>query len=68
MTIGDRPQREPMLHCLRCARPLGDEPEDDPIGDALGPLCGECVRVREFEADLMYLDSSDESLDGEIEW
>lgn len=64
----DNPQREPELSCQRCARPLGDDPDDDPAGDALGPLCGECVRVREFEVDLMYLDARDGSLDGEVEW
>lgn len=61
-------QKESVFRCQRCARPLGDDPDDDPVGDALGPLCGECVRVREFEVDLMHLDAQDGILDGDIEW
>jgi hypothetical protein len=64
----DDPGLEQVLLCERCGRPLGDDPDDDPAGDPLGPLCGECARVRDFEADVMYLDASDGSLDGEVEW
>jgi hypothetical protein len=66
--IGNSPWQEPVLPCQRCAPPLGDDPHDDPVGDPLGPLCGECARVRDFEADLMFLDDQDGSLDGEAEW
>ena len=31
-------------------------------------LCGECVRVRAFEPDLIFLDASDGSLDGDVDW
>jgi hypothetical protein len=57
----------PLLTCRECGRPLGGDPDDEPIGDASGPLCGECVRVREFEADLAYFDASDGSLDGAVD-
>ena len=59
--------QDPNPGCRECGRPLGDDPDDELIGDAFGPLCGECVRVREFESDLMFLDSSDGSLDDEID-
>jgi hypothetical protein len=64
---GNGAPEEQILSCRECGRPLGGDPDDEPTEDALGPLCGECVRVREFESDLMYLDASDGSLDGDID-
>lgn len=55
------------MRCERCGCRLLDDP-DDPIGGAMGPLCGECVRERDFEADTSYLDARDGSLDGIVEW
>jgi hypothetical protein len=55
--------------CSRCGRPLLGDPEDDPFGAADGgPICGECSRERNFEAEYAYLDQRDGSLDGTIEW
>ena len=38
------------LACASCGRLLLGHPEVDPIGDPIGPLCGECVRERNFAA------------------
>ncbi len=35
--------------CLTCGRQLGSDPEDEPTGDAGGPICGECNRSRNFD-------------------
>jgi hypothetical protein len=40
----DRP-----LLCATCGTPLGDDPEDEPDGDAGLPICGECNRARNFD-------------------
>jgi len=36
--------------CASCGRELDGDPEDDPT-DAGGPICGECNRARNFDAD-----------------
>jgi hypothetical protein len=41
---------DPPLACTTCGRPLLDDPEDDPIGAAGSPLCGDCNRARNFDA------------------
>lgn len=57
------------LNCHRCGTPLLDDPDDDPTGAPDGsPLCGECDRNRNMEADLGWLDAQDGQLDGVIEW
>jgi hypothetical protein len=57
------------LICERCGTPLGDDPDDDPSGAPGGsPLCGECDRNRNIEADLGALDAQDGELDGMIDW
>ena len=38
------------LECATCGRTLGQDPEDEPEGDAGMPICGECNRMRNFEA------------------
>jgi len=38
------------LACASCGRALGDDPEDEPDGDAGRPICGECNRERNFAA------------------
>jgi hypothetical protein len=58
-----------ILHCSRCGRPLLGDPEDDPFGGPGGlPICGECSRERDFEADHAFMDQRDGRLDGIIEW
>lgn len=37
------------LSCLTCGNPLGLDAEDEPTGDAGGPICGECNRARNFD-------------------
>ena len=55
--------------CHECGEPLGDDPDDDPVGGSGGmPICGECDRNRNMEADLGALDALDGSLDGIIDW
>jgi hypothetical protein len=58
-----------VLVCERCGRPLGVDPDDDPVGGADGlPLCGACARDRDMAADLAMLDMRDGELDGTIDW
>jgi hypothetical protein len=38
------------LACATCGRPLGQDQEDEPEGDAGLPICGECNRERNFAA------------------
>lgn len=38
------------LMCASCGRPLGDDVEDEPDGDAGLPICGECNRERNWAA------------------
>ena len=47
---------DPALACAACGRLLIDDPEDDPVGESGLPLCGECNRARNFDADLEVLD------------
>jgi hypothetical protein len=57
------------LVCERCGTALGADPDDDPVGGPGGtPLCGECERNRDMEADLSMLDAQDGSIDGMIDW
>ncbi len=37
------------LECATCGRVLGQDPEDEPDGDAGEPICGECNRARNFD-------------------
>jgi hypothetical protein len=45
--IGAEPPQ--LLLCATCGRLLGDDPEDEPDGDAGLPICGECDRARDFD-------------------
>jgi hypothetical protein len=57
------------LICEHCGRALLDDPDDDPVGGSYGsPMCGECERNRNMEADLALLDAQDGELDGMIDW
>jgi hypothetical protein len=38
------------LRCRTCGALLGADDEDEPAGDAGGPICGECNRARNFDA------------------
>ena len=58
---------EILLNCERCGTPLIDDPDDDPTaapGEA--PICGDCERNRNFEADLEALDAQDGAIDGRV--
>ncbi len=57
-----------VLRCGQCGDALDGDPDDDLIGDMLGPLCGECARIRDFEADLEQMDAADGSIDGLVDW
>lgn len=35
--------------CAVCGTPLGLDLDDDPVGEAEQPLCGECHRARHFD-------------------
>ena len=41
------------------ARILDGDPDEDPTGDAGRPICGECERSRNFDADLQLMDEED---------
>jgi hypothetical protein len=45
---------DPPLICGGCGRPLLGDPEDDPAGENGLPLCGDCNRARNFDADWEY--------------
>ena len=38
--------------CATCGAVLNGDPDEDPTGDAGRPICGECERSRNFDADL----------------
>lgn len=42
-------------------------PDDDPIGDAGEPMCGERKRDREREDDFILIDLLDGNLDGRLD-
>lgn len=46
--IGAEPPQ--VLLCATCGKLLGDDPDDEPDGDAGLPICGECDRARDFDA------------------
>lgn len=48
--------------CVACGRVLDGDPDEDPIGDAGQPICGECARERDF----FVMDIADDDLDGRI--
>lgn len=55
--------------CHRCGSPLLGDPDDEPDGGADGlPMCGDCSRNRDEEADFAMMDMRDGELDGIIEW
>ena len=49
----------PVYACARCGAILDDDPDEDPTGDAGRPICGECERSRNFDADLQLMDEED---------
>jgi hypothetical protein len=52
------------LACATCGRALdGVDPDEDEVGDAGRPICGECARERDF----FDLDLADGELDGDID-
>jgi hypothetical protein len=55
--------------CHRCGTPLLGDSDDEPDGGVDGlPLCGECARNRDEEADFAMMDMRDGELDGIIDW
>lgn len=48
------------LRCATCGAVLDGDPDEDPTGDAGRPICGECERSRNFDADLQLLDADDQ--------
>lgn len=55
------------LSCESCGALLDGDPDDDPTGEAGGPICGECDRARNFDDMLFALDAEDGTLDGNID-
>jgi hypothetical protein len=47
------------LRCATCGALLDDDPDEDPTGDRGQPICGECERSRNFDADLPVMDEED---------
>jgi hypothetical protein len=50
------------IRCASCGYVLDGDPDEDPIGDAGLPICGECARSRDF----FVMDVADGSLDDRI--
>ena len=53
---------EAEMLCESCGRALDGDPDEDLVGNAGAPICGECARERDF----FVLDVADGELDGEI--
>lgn len=53
--------------CASCHALLFGDPDEELTGDAGRPLCGECVRARNFDEELFELDAADGDLDGDID-
>ena len=51
--------RRHALLCAACGAILDGDPDEDPTGDAGRPICGECERSRNFDADLQLMDEED---------
>lgn len=51
------------LTCASCGRALDGDRDEDPVGNAGEPICGECVR----EANFFDLDIADGELDDQID-
>ena len=47
------------LRCVSCGAVLSGDPDEDPTGNAGEPICGECARNRDFDADLQLIDWED---------
>lgn len=47
--------------CATCGAILDGDPDEDPTGDAGRPICGECERSRNFDADLQLMQGDDRS-------
>ena len=45
--------------CATCGASLNGDLDEDPTGDAGRPICGECERSRNFDADLQLMDEED---------
>ncbi len=52
-----------ILFCASCASPLTGDPDEDPSGDAGLPICGNCVRERDF----FVMDIADGVEDGNLD-
>ena len=59
--LGDEVAAE-LLTCATCGMPLVGDPDEDPVGDAGLPICGECERANHFEV----LDAMDGELDDHL--
>ena len=57
----EEPHEGPRI-CASCGRALDGDPDEDPIGNAGEPQCGECVRSTNFTA----MDYADGELDDVI--
>jgi hypothetical protein len=47
------------LRCTTCGALLEGDPDEVPTGDAGRPICGECERSRNFDADVQLMDEED---------
>ena len=57
------PARSTPLLCSRCGRPLdGVDPDEEPVSADGRPMCGECVREREFIDQEVEMQQADDDL------
>lgn len=59
--VDEQAPAEP-LTCATCGTELDGDRDEDPVGDAGLPICGECERANHFTV----LDSMDGEMDGRI--
>ena len=58
--VGERSSAAAPVHaCATCGAILDGDPDEHPTGDAGRPICGECERSRNFDADLQLMDEED---------
>ena len=59
--VGERPSAGGLTYaCATCGSLLDGDPDEDQTGDAGRPICGECDRSRNFDADLQLMEENDQ--------
>jgi hypothetical protein len=57
--VGEHSSAALAYACATCGVILDGDPDEDPTGDAGRPICGECERSHNFDAELQLMDEKD---------